>query len=264
LFDNSPKNINSLFDFLQRCKAKEIINKDTYKMLECVVELAPKQVRDILIPKSQIIFLSLELSLGQIIQIITESGHSRFPVIDNNTDEIVGILHAKDLLALHNNPKQDFDLYDVLRQVTFVPESKHLLTLLTEFRNMRTHMAIVVDEYGELSGLVTLEDITEQIVGDIEDEFDTSDELFIKSLGKNRYTMKGHTPIEAFNETFNTEFTDEQYDTIAGMITATCGHLPKRGEIIQLKCFQFKVLHADERRIQLLECYDKRSFEANP
>lgn len=259
-FSEAPININVLYAFLKQCKDQEVINKDTCNMLECVIELAPKQVRDILIPKTQIVSLSLELTLPQIIQIISESGHSRFPVFDKNKEEVLGILHAKDLLSLEKKTYDDFDLYDVLRQAIFVPESKSLLALLTEFRNTRTHMAIVVDEYGEISGLVTLEDITEQIVGDIEDEFDVDDERLIKSLGKNRYTMKGHTPIEIFNKTFNTVLLDNEFDTIAGMITAVCGHLPKRGEIINFNGFQFKILHTNERRIHLIECYDKRNI----
>lgn len=261
-FNEAPININVLYAFLKQCKEQEIINKDTCNMLECVIELAPKQVRDILIPKSHIVSLSLELTLPQIIQIISESGHSRFPVFDKNKEEVLGILHAKDLLSFENknHKDDDFDLYDVLRQAIFVPESKSLLTLLSEFRNTRTHMAIVVDEYGEISGLVTLEDITEQIVGEIEDEFDVSDERLIKTLGKNRYTIKGHTPIEAFNKIFNSILLDNEYDTIAGMITASCGHVPKRGEIININGFQFKILHTNERRIQLLECCDKRNL----
>lgn len=259
-----PKNQTDIIELLRQTYEANLINLDTLTMLECVIELAPKRVRDILVPKTQMVNISQKATLPQIIQIVADSGHSRFPVTGENSDEIIGILHAKDLLRFQDQDPHTFELYDLLRSAFFVPESKRLLTLLSEFRKNRTHMAIVVDEYGAVNGLVTLEDIIEQIIGDIEDEFDVDDETFIKVLDDHhRYTLKGHTPIEAFNEFFDTNFSDETYDTIAGMIVSYCGHLPKRGEILSLNGFIFKILHADARRIQLLECEDKRKDDQN-
>jgi magnesium and cobalt transporter len=253
-----PQTQPELIEQLRLCYEDNLINQDTFTMLECVIELAPMRVRDIVVPKSQMINIAEDATLSQVIQTVSESGHSRFPVTGESNDEIIGILHAKDLLRFQNVDPKTFDLYDLLRQAFFVPESKRLLTLLSEFRKNRIHMAIVVDEYGAVNGLVTLEDIIEQIIGEIEDEFDIDDETLIKNHGNHRYTVKGHTPIEVFNELFHADFSDESYDTIAGIITSHCGHLPKRGETLTLEGFQFKILHADARRIQLIECYDKR------
>lgn len=258
-FRSPPESQEALIDLLNQCYANKLINLDTFTMLECVLELAPMQVRDIVLPKNKMISIAQNATLPQIIKIVTESGHSRFPVTGETSDEIIGILHAKDLLHFQHNEKHSFDLYDLLRQATFVPESKRLLTLLSEFRKNRNHMAIVVDEYGAVDGLITLEDIIEQIIGEIEDEFDTDDERLIKEQGTHRFTVQGHTPIEIFNEAFDAHFSDETYDTIAGIITGAFGHLPKRGETLQLEGFQFKVLHADARRIQLIECIDQRT-----
>lgn len=256
-----PKNRDELNQYLTHSHQQGIINTDTFHMLESVLSFAPMRVRDILIPKTQVISISQETSLEQIIDIVTESGHSRFPVTGETSDEIIGVLHAKDLLLSQTKTTTVFNLYNLLRQTFFVPESKTLLSLLSEFRKNRTHIAIVVDEYGAVSGLITLEDIIEQIIGEIEDEFDIDEEMFIKTHEQKRYTIKGHTPIELFNEMLQASFSDNDFDTMAGIISSSLGHLPKRGEMIQLEGFQFKVLQADARRIQLLECIDKRNKE---
>lgn len=258
LLSSKPTNEAALKHYLSQCHELSIISHDTLTMLEGVIELAPLRVRDVLLPKTQMISIPQEATLAEIIHIITNSGHSRFPVTGETSDEIIGILHAKDLLRFQTQSSPAFQLYDLIRQAPFVPESKRLLTLLGDFRKTRTHLAIVVDEYGAVSGLITLEDILEQIIGEIEDEFDIDDEMLIKSHGKGRYTIKGHTPIELFNTEFNTSLSDDAYDTIAGIISGTLGHLPKRGETLLLNGFQFKVIHADARRIQLLECIDQR------
>lgn len=260
-FHSAPESQEALVALLNQCYTDKLINLDTFTMLECVLELAPMQVRDIVIPKTQMISIAQDATLPQVIEIVTESGHSRFPVTGETSDEIIGILHAKDLLRYQNHEKYAFDLYDLLRPATFVPEGKRLLTLLSELRKNRNHMAIVVDEYGAVDGVITIEDIVEQIIGEIEDEFDIEDERFIKELGNERFTLLGHTPIEIFNEAFHASFSDETYDTIAGILTGEFGHLPKRGETLQIEGFQFKVLHADARRIQLIECLDQRTKE---
>lgn len=262
-FHPLPKTQDDLIELLRQCHQKTLINTDTLTMLEGVLAFDLMRVRDILLPKTQMVSIAQRTTLAEIMRLVTESGHSRFPVTGENSDEIIGILHAKDLLRFQDNRQLEFDLYDLLRQPTFVPESKRLVALLSEFRKTRNHMAIVVDEYAAISGLITLEDIIEQIIGDIEDEFDVDEETFIKSHGEGRYTIKGHTPIELLNEQLYTNFNEETYDTIAGIIIGACGHLPKRGETILLHGFQFKILHTDARRIRVLECIDKRPKE-NP
>lgn len=178
--------------------------------------------------------------------------------MDDNEDDIIGILHAKDLLRFNGQTEDEFDLSDIIRLATFVPESKRLDVLLSEFRNNRNHMALVVDEYGAVSGFVTIEDVIEQIIGDIEDEFDIDEEAYLKAHGDSQYIIKAHMPIDEFNEQLNCHFSDEIYDTIGGIVMAGFGYLPKRGEIITLDQFEFKVINADARRIKLLSCLDKR------
>ena len=169
-------------------------------------------------------------------------------------------MHSKDLLRYQQAHVETFDLLDICRQVTFVPESRRLDSLLSEFRSNRNHMAIVVDEYGEVSGFVTIEDIIEQIIGDIEDEFDIDEEAYIKSHDDRHYIIKGHTPIIEFNEQLHAEFSDEIYDTMGGIIMYHFGHLPKRGESITIDGFDFKIINADARKIKLVECIDKREL----
>lgn len=227
-------------------------------MIEGVIQFSQMRVRDIMLPKKQITFISLNDDFKKIIETVTSSGHSRFPVTGDSEDDIIGILHAKDLLRFHGQTDEELDLSDVIRLATFVPESKRLDVLLSEFRSNRNHMALVVDEYGAVSGFVTIEDVIEQIIGDIADEFDIDEEAYIKAHGDSQYIIKAHMPIEEFNEELNCNFSDETYDTIGGIVMAGFGYLPKRGEIITLDQFEFKVINADARRIKLLSCLDKR------
>lgn len=215
-----------------------------------------------MLPKKQMTCISQDAELKEVIEIVTSSGHSRFPVTGTHRDEVIGILHAKDLLRFQAEQNSDFDLQDIIRLTTFVPESKRLDLLLSEFRNNRNHMAIVVDEYGAVSGFVTIEDIIEQIIGDIEDEFDIDEEAYIKAHSDHYYIVKAHTPIEEFNEQLHAHFSDENYDTIGGIVMTNFGYLPKRGEVITIDRFEFKVINADARRIKLLACHDKRSQAA--
>lgn len=253
-----PQNQEQLITLLRDAQIRSLIDAETLAMIEGVILFSQMKVRDIMLPKNQMTWIPQDAELHEVIDIVTHSGHSRFPVTGETKDEVIGILHAKDLLRYQDQLTAEFDLMDIARQVTFVPESKRLDSLLSEFRSNRNHMAIVVDEYGAVAGFVTLEDIIEQIIGDIKDEFDIDEEAYIKSHGNNRYIVKAHTPIEEFNEQLKAQFSDEYYDTIGGIVMANFGHLPKRGEITTLDQFEFKIINADARRIKLLECLDKR------
>ena len=255
---DEPQTKEDLIHLLRHAETRSLIDADTLTMIEGVMLFAQMKVRDIMLPKKQMACIPHDSTLQQAITIITESGHSRFPVTNDGKNDVIGTLHAKDLLRFQNQETDDFDLLDLIRQTTFVPESKRLDSLLAEFRVNRNHMAIVVDEYGAVSGFVTLEDIIEQIIGDIADEFDIDEEAYIKTHGDKSYIIKAHTPIETVNETLKTNFSEETYDTIGGIIMANLGHLPKRGEQIIINGFTFKIINADARRIKLLECIDTR------
>lgn len=253
-----PQNKEELLHLLDEARSRELIDEATFSMLEGVIEFAQMRVRDIMLPKKQMVSVSIHDSLQQIIEVVTSSGHSRFPVTSEYKDNIIGIVHAKDVLRFQVDPSLHFDLKNILRSVTFVPESKRLDVLLKEFRHKRNHMAIVVDEYGLVSGFVTIEDVIEQIVGDIEDEFDLDEEVYIKAQGEDSYIIRGDTPIEIFNEDLDSQFSDDFYDTIGGIVMANFGYLPQKGESIIIDNMEFKVLQADARRINLLSCFDKR------
>ncbi|MBA2656140.1 MAG: CBS domain-containing protein [Tatlockia sp.] len=254
-----PKNKDELVDLLRDAHGRSLIDSETLGMIEGVIQFSQMRVRDIMLPKKQMTCISQSAELKEIIEIVTGSGHSRFPVTADHGDEIIGILHAKDLLGFKLENNSDFDIDDIIRSARFVPESKRLDILLAEFRNNRNHMAIVVDEYGAVNGFVTIEDIIEQIIGDIEDEFDIDEEAYIKSHGDDYFIVKAHTPIEEFNEQLHASFSDDSYDTIGGIVMTNFGYLPTRGEAITIDQFEFKVINADARRIKLLACYDKRS-----
>ncbi len=252
---SEPQNKDELIDLLRDARERELIDNDTLNMIVGVIQFAQLRVRDIMVPKTQMVSIPHQASLKQVIDIITESGHSRFPVYSDDNEQVEGILHAKDLLRFQSptNPVE-FDLEDIIRTATFVPESKRLDILLSEFRSHQNHMAIVVDEYGEVSGFVTIEDIIEQIIGDIEDEFDVEEEDYIKVHRNHQYIVKGHAPIEEVNNILHTNFDDQDYDTIGGVILNQFGYLPKQGESIGIGVWQFKVINADARRIKLLSC----------
>lgn len=254
-----PQNKDELINLLRDAQIRALIDSETLNMIEGVIIFTQMKVRDIMLPKQQMTCVPANASLSEVVQIVADSGHSRFPVTGESMDEVVGILHAKDLLRFQTGADFQFDLNDIAREATFVPESKGLHPLLSEFQANRNHLAIVVDEYGSVSGFVTLEDIIEQIIGDIEDEFDIDEEAYIKAHDKKHFVVKAHTPIEDFNEQLKADFSQEQYDTIGGIVMAGFGYLPKRGEQITIDHFEFKILNADARRIKLLECFDKRT-----
>ena len=250
-FQGELKNREELVEVIRDSEQNDLIDQNTREMIEGVMEIAELRVRDIMIPRSQIIFIEDQQDLNTCLNTIIESAHSRFPVIADadDRDNIVGILHAKDLLKFLREDAEEFDLSSLLRPVVIVPESKRVDRMLKDFRSERFHMAIVVDEFGAVSGLVTIEDILEQIVGDIEDEFDEEEVVDIRQLSRHTYAVRALTDIDDFNAQFNTDFNDEEVDTIGGLIMQTFGYLPKRGEEITLKNLQFKVTSADSRRL---------------
>ncbi|OBX87691.1 CNNM family magnesium/cobalt transport protein CorC [Haemophilus haemolyticus] len=250
-FQGELKNREELVEVIRDSEQNDLIDQNTREMIEGVMEIAELRVRDIMIPRSQIIFIEDQQDLNTCLNTIIESAHSRFPVIADadDRDNIVGILHAKDLLKFLCEDAEEFDLSSLLRPVVIVPESKRVDRMLKDFRSERFHMAIVVDEFGAVSGLVTIEDILEQIVGDIEDEFDEEEVADIRQLSRHTYAVRALTDIDDFNTQFNTDFDDEEVDTIGGLIMQTFGYLPKRGEEITLKNLQFKVTSADSRRL---------------
>jgi magnesium and cobalt transporter len=252
LLGDEPQDREDLVKSLRDAVQRNLLDVDALAMIEGVLAVSEMRARDIMIPRSQMVVVERDEEPEIFLPAIIESAHSRFPVVGSNKDEVVGILLAKDLLAYFQaERKGDFQVRDVLRPAVFVPESKRLNVLLKEFRSSRNHMAIVVDEYGGVAGLVTIEDVLEQIVGEIDDEHDIDEEEFINK-NDNDYTVKALTPIVEFNEHFGTNFSDEEFDTIAGLIVHHFGRLPRRGESLNLDNLSFRVLRADSRRIHLL------------
>jgi magnesium and cobalt transporter len=249
---------------LQEAQKNTVIDYDALTMIEGVIGVAEMQVRDIMIPRSQMVVVERDADLKVILQTVVESAHSRFPAVGENRDEVIGILLAKDLLPYFLDGENiRFNLRDILRPAVFIPESKRLNVLLKEFRASRNHIAIVVDEYGGVAGMVTIEDVLEQIVGEIEDEHDVEEDAYIFEHRNAEYTVKAITPIEDFNEHFQANLSDEEFDTIGGLVMNGFGHMPKRGEKLNLGDFHFKVLRASNRQIYLLQV-SRREAEAEP
>ncbi len=237
---------------LRNAERRNLLDPDVLVMIEGALHVADMQVRDAMVAKSNMTVVSTGSGIKEILNAVVESGHSRFPVIGEDINDIQGILLAKDLLPYLANPEeQEFDIKDMMRPAVFIPESKRLNILLREFRVNRNHIAIVVDEYG-VTGLITIEDVIEEIVGEIEDEYDIDEENNIFLHGRNRYTVRATTPIEEFNKRFNTSLSNSGYDTVGGLVINTFGHLPKRGETTDFAGFNVKVLRADRRRVHLL------------
>lgn len=251
---NAVQTRDHLAHVLKRAKTQEIIESDVYEMIQGVLSVSDLQARDIMIPRSQMVVIEKEQPLNEFIPNIVESGHSRFPVIGEDKDDVIGILLAKDLLGhVFHHQDQNFQIRDFIRPVFFVPEAKRLNVLLKEFRINRNHMAIVVDEYGGVCGLITIEDILEEIVGEIADEHDIqAQDNLIRRQDADHYAVDSLTPIESFNEYFDAGFSDEQSDTVGGLVMQAFGHLPKKGESMQIEDFEFEVLKADDRRIKRL------------
>jgi len=250
-FIGEPQNREELAEIISEAQQKDVIDPQTRNMIEGVLTVSEMRVRDIMIPRSQMITIEISQSLQQYLPIVLESAHSRFPVVSEDKDHIEGILLAKDLLHKAFEPEANIPLPDVIRPAVIIPESKRVDTLLKEFREHRYHMAIVVDEYGGVSGLVTIEDILELIVGEIEDEHDAEDDIVedIRPLNKYTFSVKALTPVEEFNAFFETNFDQEQADTIGGIVLNSLGHMPEKDESVTLNNILFRVNHADGRRL---------------
>jgi len=254
VFAGEPRDREALLRIVRDAQRRGLLDADMQTMLEGVLQFAEMQVRDIMIPRAQMVMVSKHDSLEEILPVVLESGFSRFPVMGESRDEILGIMLAKDLLRFGKPGRSQFNLQEILRHPVFVPESKRLNVLLKEFRTNRNHMAIVVDEYGGVAGLVTIEDVLEQIVGEIDDEHDIEDdEHNILKYSDTRFLVKALTDIEDFNEYFQADFSDEEFDTVGGLLMHAFGHLPRRGEVMRLGRFEFRILRADSRRLHLVQ-----------
>jgi magnesium and cobalt transporter len=252
-----PRTREDLLELLREAREAELMDADALAMFEGILESAEMQVRDVMVPRAQMVVVDQAWALDRILAVVVESGHSRFPVIGDSRDEVVGILLAKDLLKFSSGvPGFDpgtFDMRRLTRPAVFVPESKRLNVLLKDFRRGRNHMALVVDEYGGVGGLVTIEDVLEQIVGEIDDEYDEAESAPILKQDERRYLVNALTTIAEFNEYFGTDFSDEEFDTVGGLVTHRFGHLPKRGESLRIERFNFNVQRADGRRVHLFQ-----------
>jgi len=252
-FSNEPQSRDELMDIIKEAAEKELLDSEALSIIEGALDVAEQQVREVLIPRTQMVVLNIDDSPEQLLPKLIESGHSRFPVIGETIDDIEGILLAKDLLPLILKGTEDFELRQIIRPAVIIPESKRLNVLLREFREDRYHMAIVIDEYGGIAGLVTIEDLLEEIVGEIEDETDEeAEEASIRQVSDNDFIVKALTPIDEFNEQFNSGFSEDDFDTIGGIVMQSFGHLPQRNEVTEVQDFTFKVLYADSRKIHLL------------
>ncbi len=253
LFSSEPRNRKDLQDVLALAVDNEIIDGDARSIMEGAMEVSDMQARDIMIPRTQMEVIKADCSLEDILQHIVRTAHSRYPVVGDSLDEIYGILLAKDLLPqILNKDQSEFKIRELLRPSVVVPESKRLNVLLREFRENRNHMAIVIDEYGGVAGLVTIEDVLEEIVGDIEDETDAETDHFIRKITDDDFFIKALTPIEDFNEYFGTDFSDDDFDTIGGLVIQALGHMPTRNETATIDKFEFQVINADQRKIHSL------------
>ena len=258
LFSNSPKKKTDLLKILKSAVINGLIDNESLKMIEGVFKVSEVQVREIMIPRPHMIVIDISDLIGDIIKKVTTSGHSRFPVIDDNRDEIIGVLLAKDLIKRSmKDDNEDFDLYELLRPAVFVPESKRLNILLNEFKSSRNHIAIVIDENGGVSGLVTIEDVLEEIVGEIDDEHDKKTESRILAQSHEKYIVEALTTLEEFNNYFLVNFEDDDIDTIGGYLINQFERVPQKGETIKIKNLLFKILSVDSRkisRIQITKC----------
>ncbi len=252
-FSSEPQSKEELLDIITDAAANQLLDQEALGIIQGALGVSGLQAREIMIPRSQIITVGYDESPEEFLPKIIESGHSRFPVIGENGDDVKGILLAKDLLPLILKGHENFTLDSVIRTATIIPESKRLNILLREFRENRYHMALVIDEYGGISGLITIEDVLEEIVGEISDETDEDqDDVFIRKVADDDFIIKALTPIEDFNNYFKSKFSDEEFDTIGGLVMKEFGHLPQRNEVTHLDSFEFRVLYSDNRQIHLL------------
>jgi magnesium and cobalt transporter len=250
-----PRDRDELLDVLREAQENDLLDVDALWMMQGVLRVSELQVRDIMVSRSQMVVIDSDAEVADILAAAIESGHSRFPVIGESRDEVTGILLAKDMLRLAESDQgsADFSLDSVLRAPVFVPEAKRVNVLLKEFKASRNHMAVVVDEYGGVAGLVTIEDALEQIVGDIDDEYDRTEGAHILRQEQQRYQVAALTPINEFNRYFGCDLPDDEFDTLGGLVMHAFGHMPRRGETTTIGRFQFNVQRADSRRIHLFQ-----------
>jgi len=257
-----PQDLEQLTEVLEDARERGLIDADVLAMLEGVLQVSEIQVRDVMVPRSQMVVIQRDEPPERILPVVIESGHSRFPVVGEDRDEVAGILLAKDLLRFFaQGGEGHFDIRECLRPAVFIPESKRLNVLLKEFRVSHNHMAIVVDEYGGVSGLLTIEDVLEQIVGDIGDEYDVDEGEGIRKEAERSFTVPALTRIEDFNRAFGTRFSDEEFDTIGGLVLHELGRMPRRGEAIGIGGLELKVVRADRRRIETLRVTTPRDLD---
>ena len=255
-FSSEPRSREDLRQVLTHARENHIIDEDAQSIIEGAMQVSGMQARDIMVPRPQMAVIKAASRLDEILPQIIRSKHSRYPVIGESPDDVLGILLAKDLLPqILKANRDDFDVRRLLRQSVVVPESKRLNVLLREFRENRNHMAIVIDEYGGVAGLVTIEDVLEEIVGEIEDETDEAEDQFIRRTGEDDFVVRALTPIDAFNEYFDAEFSDEEFDTIGGLVMHAFGYMPARNEVTHIDGFEFKVTNADQRKIHSLRLH---------
>lgn len=261
----APKDRAQLREMLTDSAHHGLLDADALSMVEGVLDVADLQVRDIMVPHNQMITIRIDDPAQRILAVAIDSGHSRFPVLDEEGEEVVGILLAKDLLRFYTlGASARFEVREWMRKALFVPESKRVNVLLKELRVARNHMAVAIDEYGSVAGLVTMEDVIEQIVGEIDDEYDTEDEKNIRREGERQFQVRGATRIGEFNDYFGASFSDDDVDTVAGLVTAHFGRLPRRGESALLEGYEFRVLRADRRRVEALRVIVPSSDDAAP
>ena len=258
LLGDSPKDKKDLISLLSSAASDNLISQDSYQMILGVFSVSEIPVREIMIPRPHVIAIDVNEELNAVINKVIESGHSRFPVINGKLDEIIGILHAKDLLKNQINTANDFDLHDYMRPATFIPESKRLNILLNDFKASRNHIAIVIDEHSNVSGLVTLEDLIEEIIGEIDDEHDVSSKEFVIQQATNKYIIDALLTLDDFNNRFNSSFVDEDIETLGGFLINKFEKVPKKQEIIEINDFLFTVLSADSKKINRIQLTIKK------
>ena len=258
LLGDSPKDKKELISLLSSAASDNLISQDSYQMILGVFSVSEIPVREIMIPRPHVIAIDVNEELNTVINKVIESGHSRFPVINGKLDEIIGILHAKDLLKNQISTANDFDLHDYMRPATFIPESKRLNVLLNDFKASRNHIAIVIDEHSNVSGLVTLEDLIEEIIGEIDDEHDVSSKEFVIQQATNKYIIDALLTLDDFNNRFNSSFVDEDIETLGGFLINKFEKVPKKQEIIEINDFLFTVLSADSKKINRIQLTIKK------
>lgn len=254
ILTGEPSSRTALLEMLRHAAERELIDADVLNTISGAIAIADMRAREVMVPRTQLVTIDLGARPSEFLPKVIESRHSRFPVIGDGIDDVKGVIHIKDLVPLLiEDDVDDFDIKDVMRPALIIPESKRLSVLLQEFRAHRNHMAVVIDEYGHISGAVTMEDVLEQIVGDIGDEFDVDEEGAIRALDGDAFAIRANTSLEDFNEYFGAELDDAEVETVGGLVVKHFGHLPKREETVVIEKFEFRVLNADTRRIRLLQ-----------